>query len=124
MAFSPPVFTELYRLWRSSRFPPVGLPTHDNMPCQLYAPPARFVAAAMQQDGGRPPLFLRTTKGVIFHDTTDLSVDFATFYPDLIECPIGSGAFYWAWSQRPVAQGFPNEYTELFVIPASPASPN
>ncbi len=123
MAFTLPIFNLTCHIWHAQApgapntpFVPPGAPPDLTPTCQLYVYSKPFTPPVGQDfcEGGTEGVtypfcvILRVPKG------TDIRAPWNRAVPggqrDLVECPAGSGRFYWVATVEDVHKGFGNEY--------------
>lgn len=109
MAFSPPTFNSKCAIYRSLEL----APTYTDVPCNLafgtrYAQ-LNFETTTM---GVIPPFVGIVTMYLLLPASTDIQDRFCegATVGDYVECPQGTGRFYFVLSVDDIGKNFPNEH--------------
>jgi len=116
MAYKVPTFNILCNIWHglAPGTVPTGPPDIANQTCQLRAPGHSIGeipgVANREQDFWMPGWALLVPK------LTDVRDEFSGTFPDVVECPAGSGRLYLAKHVDDVGKGFANEYRTAYLM--------
>lgn len=108
-SFAMPNFNLVANVWHNpGKFPPFFPSPDFNTPCNLANGRVSHVLSS------QPRLVIQNSLGasgsILFPAHTDIRDASVNHNPDVIECPAGSGRFYWVAFCDDIAKGFANEH--------------